>query len=229
MMSDTPLRTPFRTLDITTRGKYSVYRRILRTLGLVTPEAADHFFTGFKQRTKLSVDAVLEDVDGSVPCAEMPYQNLLLGDHNVAIFDDPDYDVVVAHRNGHNIEVHPIGELFLDLVDSFKLSTARTFCPRFSYPHGYKAASCINCLNALLGLGYRVTYDGADANTLVIQSPPQLNIQIAFEVDRLSSLVYQMINNSLVSDLTNPEWVFECLKRWHSEQKKVVNMPLVEA
>jgi hypothetical protein len=228
MTDQPPLRKPFELISVTRKGTYSVYRQILRTLGLTTGAALDKFFTEFKVKAKLDVDHVLTDPDNVLDCRELPYKNFIYGDTNVAVFDEPEYGVIVAHRAGADIEIHAVGELFLNLVDSFKLSTARAFCPKFSYPTGFKAASTINCLNSLLGLGYRVTYDGADGTTLVVLSPLP-GERIAFNVERLAGLVYQMINGSLVSDLTSPEWVFTMLKKWHSEQKEVVNVPLNEA
>jgi len=227
-MSDQPLRKPFEIISVTKKGQYSVYRQILRSLGLATGAALDKFFTEFKTKTKLVVDAVMEDIDQEVACNELPYNNFIYGDKNVAVFDDSEYGVLVAHRIGVEIQVHPVGELFLDLMDSFRLNTARSYCPQFSYPLGYKASSTMNCLNALLGLGYRVVPDGQDVSILVILSPTP-GERIAFETERLASLVNQMIRHSLITDLTSPEWVFAMLKKWHSEQTKVVNMSLPEA
>jgi hypothetical protein len=118
--------------------------------------------------------------------------------------------------------------LFLSLLDAFRLSTARAFCPKLSYPVGFQAASCINCLNALLGLGYRVVYDGMNIGTLIVVSPGSSE-RCVFEVPHLTALVISMINNSEVSDLTNPEWVFGMLQKWNSAQPEKVAMSQVEA
>lgn len=210
--SNSPLRTSFQVLEVSEKSRYSVYRRILRTLGLWEADALEAFFTEFVAKAGLEVYSPAEDVDSVTD-----YENLLVKNQNIALWDDPVAGVVVAFTTAGETNVYHVGEMFLSLLDSFKLNVVRTFCPRPLYAEAYAKASCINSLNALLGLGYRCLPALPDG--IGVYGPNGKSVR--FETEVLSKLLREMIANSEISDISNPRWVFDMLQKWGTENTVV--------
>ena len=68
--------------------------------------------------------------------------------------------------------------------------------------------------------------NGQDCTTIVVYSSDHTVKPFAFDTERLSGLVFQMIEGSLKTDLVNPEWVFSMLQKWNVDRKELTAVPV---
>lgn len=243
-MSTVPLRTGFKIQPGTAyvHDQSSLYRRMFKSLGLGTSSALFHFWSALQSNARrrnsdqgefvppedlpnasteqddlhrgFEVEMIEEDPDQEIHPCFLDCGKLILGDEQIAAYDNDGYNVWIAVREEACIVVYNIRDLIaVYLCDELRLQFAKAV----AVPVGAKTtmqaaqAGTQSALAALLGLGYIIT-PGKHLEEVYISITGRNGLTASLPVQHMTGLVGTLMKSD-PSRLANPEWVFEQIQK----------------
>lgn len=238
-----PLRTGFKVQPgFEIHDQSTLYRRMFKSLGLGTSSALFHFWTALQSNARrrnsdrlefrppddlpnasteqddlhlgFEVEIIEEDPDGEINPCHLDCGKLILGDEQIAAYDNDGLNVWIAVREEQCLVVYNIRDLIATyLCDELRLQFAKAV----AVPVGTKTtmlaaqAGTQSSLAALLGLGYIIT-PGKHLEETYITVMSRKGVTASLPVQHMTGLVGTLMKSD-PNRLANPEWVFEQIRK----------------